>query len=68
MRQGFSFLELIVALLVLELGVLAVAGTLLLAQRNMARAELILRGVLEAGWIGDSLSGAEGAEAGDVGE
>ncbi len=67
MRQGFSFLELIVALLVLELGILAVAGTILLAQRNMSRAELTLRGVLEAGWIGDSISGREGAEAGGSG-
>ena len=67
MREGFSFLELIVALLILELGILAVAGSILLAQRNMARAELTLRGVLEAAWIGDSLSGREGAEAGSSG-
>jgi len=67
MREGFSFLELIVALLVLELGVLAVAGNILLAQRNMARAELTLRGVLEAAWIGDSLSVREGAGAGGSG-
>jgi hypothetical protein len=55
MRNGCSLVELIVALLLLQVGVLAVSGMVLLAQRQMALAELSARGVLEAQWVADSL-------------
>jgi hypothetical protein len=56
MRQGFSLLELILSLLLFQIGVLATVGMVLLSQRNLRRAELTLRGVLEAVWVADSLS------------
>jgi hypothetical protein len=64
MTRGFSLVELLVAILVLQLGVLAVTGTVLLAQRTMSRAQLTLRAVLEAEWIGDSILAREGEEVG----
>ena len=61
-RGGFSLLELILALVILEVGLLGVAGMVLTAQRNFSRAQLVLRGTLEAREAGDSLlvSGTEG--------
>ncbi|NNM05831.1 MAG: prepilin-type N-terminal cleavage/methylation domain-containing protein [Gemmatimonadetes bacterium] len=56
MRRGFSLLELLVALVLLEVGVLATVGMLFLAQQNFRRADLTLRGVLESQWIADSLA------------
>jgi len=57
MRRGFSIIELLMALLVLQVGLLATAGTVFLAQRNLARAELMTRGVLAARRVADSLAG-----------
>ena len=58
MRAGFTILEVVFALLLFQVGVLAVAGTFLLAQASFGRAEQTLRGVIEAAWIGDSLAAA----------
>lgn len=55
-------MELVVALMVFQLGVLATAGMLLQAQRDLQRAEVTLRGVLEGDLLADSL-----ARAGEVG-
>jgi hypothetical protein len=54
-NRGFSLVELIFALLILQVGVLATAGMFLISQQSLRRAELTLRGVLEAGWVADSL-------------
>ena len=56
MSRGFSLVELVLALLLLEIGVLATVGMFVLAQQNLRRAELTLRGVLEARVVGDSLA------------
>jgi len=56
MRTGYSLLELILALTVFQIGLLGTVGMVSLAQRNLQRAEITLRGLLEAGWIADSLS------------
>ena len=55
--------EVIFGLVILELGILAAFGMVLISQRSLHRAEVTLRGVLEAGWIADSLfqSGAHGS-------
>lgn len=55
-------IEVIVGFLILQVGILAVFGMILLSQRSFQRAELTMRGVLEAGWIADSLfhSGSSG--------
>lgn len=58
MTRGFSIIELIIALVILQIGVLATAGMILLAQRNLVRAELTLRGVVESRWVADSLAQA----------
>ena len=55
MKSGFSLVELVLALLVFQVGLLATAGMILLAQRNLLRAELTVRGILEAGLVADSL-------------
>jgi type II secretory pathway pseudopilin PulG len=55
MKLGFSLVELVLALLVLQIGVLAVAGMILLSQRNYRRAEMTLRGILEAKEAADSM-------------
>ena len=56
MSRGFSLIELIIALFLLEVGILATAGLFLLSQQNYRRAEVTLRGVLEARWVADSLA------------
>jgi hypothetical protein len=55
MREGFSLVELIIALLLFQVGLFSTAGLVLLAQRNMVRARLTLRAVTEGGWVADSL-------------
>ena len=65
--------EVIVAIVVLEIGVLGVMGTLLLASRTMAAAEVRERAVLEARRVADSLwtegvldAGARATDWGEV--
>jgi Tfp pilus assembly protein PilV len=60
-RRGYSLVELIFALLIFQVGILGVAGMILTAQQSLTRAQLILRGTLEARMTGDSLL-AEGVE------
>ncbi len=56
MKKGFSLVELVFALLVLQVGLLATAGLVFLAQESMLRAELTVRGVIEARRVADSLA------------
>lgn len=60
---GFSLLELVLALLIFQIGILGVAGMVLTSQRTLTRAHLVLRGTLEGRGLADSLlaEGAEGA-------
>lgn len=55
MIRGFTLLEVIVALVVLEVGMLGVLGTILLASRAMVAAEVVESAVLEAQRVVDSL-------------
>jgi Tfp pilus assembly protein PilV len=57
-RRGASLLELILALLLFEVGLLSVAGMVLVGQRTLTRAQLTMRGTLEAKRVGDSLLAA----------
>ncbi len=61
-QGGVSLLELIIALLIFQIGLLAVAGMILTAQEELRRSALILRGTVEAVRMGDSLMevGVEG--------
>ena len=56
MRAGFTLVEVVVALVVLEIGVLGVMGTLLLASRALSDAEIRERAVLETLRVVDSLA------------
>lgn len=64
MRAGFTLMEVVVALLLLEVGVLAAAGTLQVASRTLAEAERLERAVVEAGGVLDSLGRVSGPSAG----
>ncbi len=65
MSRGFTLVEVVVALILLEIGVLAAAGTLVLASRALGRAERIERAVAALELVADSIgaagSGADGA-------
>ena len=56
MRLGFTLVEVLVALVVLEVGVLGGLGVLALATRTMSLAEAFEIGVATAEGIADSLS------------
>jgi type II secretory pathway pseudopilin PulG len=58
MRKGFSLVELVVALVMMEVGVLGVVGTLTLAARTMAEAEELERAVVDVDRVSDSLAAA----------
>ena len=60
MRSGFALLEVVVALLVLELAVVGVVGTLVVASSTQVRAESLERAVARAEGILDSLQRAPG--------
>ena len=55
-RRGFTLVEVLVALVILEVGLLGVAGTLVVASRTVARASLLERGVGALEAVVDSLS------------
>jgi len=60
--RGFSLLEVVLAMVIFQVGILGVAGMVLLGQRSMRRAGLVMRGALEAARVGDSvlLAGDDG--------
>jgi type II secretory pathway pseudopilin PulG len=62
-REGFSLLEVLVALLILQVGVLGVIGLFTLAADRLVRALLVERAVAEVASLADSLS-ASGAKTG----
>jgi type II secretory pathway pseudopilin PulG len=62
MSRGFTLLEVIVALLVLEIAIVGTVSTLLLASSTLARAEAIERIVATSEGLVDSL--AHGAATG----
>jgi len=64
MNFGFSLVEVVLALLLLQVGLLATAGMVFLSQENFRRAELTTRGVLEAARTADSLAMVGGGGAG----
>ncbi len=55
MIRGFTLVEVVVALVLLEVGVLGVVGTLLLATRTLTEAELTTRAAVGAAHVADSL-------------
>jgi Tfp pilus assembly protein PilV len=55
MSRGFTLVEVVVAVVIFEVGVLGVVGTLLLASRVATRAEAIERAVATAEGVMDSL-------------
>lgn len=64
MTRGFTLLEVVVAMPLLAVAVLAAVGTLAAASRMLADAEHLERAVLESQGILDSLSGLPAPMAG----
>ena len=62
--RGFTLVELLVALVLLEVGLLGVAGTVILASRTLSRAEDRERAVTRAALVLDSLGGTGGGGSG----
>ncbi len=63
-RAGFTLVEVLVALVVLEVGILGVVGTLWLAAATLARAERTERGVAQLERLYDSLAAVEAPASG----
>jgi prepilin-type N-terminal cleavage/methylation domain-containing protein len=63
-RRGFTLIEVVVALLLLELAVTSALGTLTIASHRLGEAERMERVVTEAEGILDSLAGVPEAESG----
>jgi len=61
---GFTLVEILVAVVVLEVGLLAVVGTSVLARSILTRAEIVERGVAEVERTYDSLAQGWSAGAG----
>lgn len=59
-RRGFTLVEVLVAMVVMEIGLLGVVGTLVLAARTVHRADVLERMVTEAGRTYDSVWSARG--------
>jgi prepilin-type N-terminal cleavage/methylation domain-containing protein len=66
MNRGFSLVELILALAVFQIGILATVGMILLAQGNFRRSEMILRGLVESVRVADSLGAAGTLGSGEL--
>lgn len=64
--RAFTLVEVLMAMVVLEVGFLGVLGTLVLAARTMRRAESLERVVTEAGLLYDSVAGITTAGSGEV--
>lgn len=62
--QGFTLVEVLVALVVLQVGLLGVVGTLVLASMTLSRASLLERGAAEMEAVLDSLARAAGSGSG----
>jgi Tfp pilus assembly protein PilV len=62
-RRGFTLLEVVVALLVLEVAVVGVVGALVLASSTLARAEALERAVATTEGVLDSLARTRSAGA-----
>ena len=56
--RGFTLVEVLVALLLFEVGVLGMVGTLVLASRTLGAAERLDRAVVETQRVVDSLASA----------
>jgi len=56
MKTGFTLLEVVVSLLLLEAAVLAAVGTLAVASQTLTEAEQVGRAVIEAEGVLDSLA------------
>jgi Tfp pilus assembly protein PilV len=67
-RAGFSFVEVLVALVLLEVGLVGCAGTLVLAQRQMTAAENVHHATHAAAAIADSVLAAGPVGAGEASE
>jgi type II secretory pathway pseudopilin PulG len=66
MKAGFTLVEVLVALVVVEVGLLGVLGSLILAARTLSRAEILERGTAEVHRVYDSLSAGAFAGAGEL--
>jgi len=55
-RSGFTLVEILAAMLVLEVGLMGVVGTLWLAARTLTRAEVLEHGVEAMEGVYDSLA------------
>jgi hypothetical protein len=66
MTRGFTLLEVVVALVLLEVAVVSALGTLAVASRNLGRAERLERAVAASEGVLDSLAGVPDAVGGAV--
>ena len=62
--RGFTLLEVVLALVILEVAVVGAVGTLTLASRNLGSAERLERAVAAAEGILDSLAGVADPQSG----
>ena len=65
-RRGFTLIEVMVALVILEVGLLGVVGTLVLASRTLARASLLERSVGQVESVLDSLAESRTSGMGEL--